>query len=519
MFDLLIKNGKIIDGTGSPSYFADIAIKDGKIVKIGKGLSGASEIIDATGLCVTPGFIDSHSHSDANLLSLPDMREKVEQGITFSIGGQCGGSIVPLGKNADPKDYKIYDGIGSEYELRSDPEKFFAFMKEHKLGSGLALLIGHGSIRRAVMGMENRAPTAEELEKMKSILRKCMDLGALGLSFGLFYAPGSYSKTDEAIEIAKVVAEYDGVIAAHIRSESEYYVKAVNEFITIAREAGVRGVMSHQKACSSSENWGKVTYTMRLMEQANADGVDVYCDVYPYVASNTSLSATFLPNKELSRGTDEIVRLLDDPEYRARMHKWNEEKWGTDYGWTQITASAIKEYSGLRIPEIAKKLGKDDIDTVLDIMRDCRLSVSACYFTMCEEDLMHVMSNPRAMICTDSGVASPDAKAYHPRLRGSFPRALGRYVRERKVVSLSEMIRKMTAMPARVYGLKTKGLIWENMDADICIFDENTIADKCTFTDCKKKAEGLYYVLVAGEVVVRDAEYLGKRNARFVTFR
>ena len=519
MYDLIIKNGKIIDGTGSPSYFSDVAVKDGKIVKIGTGLSDAAKTIDATGLCVVPGFIDSHSHSDHQVFSRPDMDVKAEQGITVSIGGQCGGSDFPLSKTAKREEYKDYEEFGNEYDLKKDADKYYDVIKKRRLGSRLVMLTGHGTIRRAVMGVENRAPTPEELEKMKAILRKCLSRGSLGLSFGLYYAPGSYASTEECVEMAKVVSEFGGVIAAHIRDEAEDFAKAAKEFISIVRQAKVRGVMSHHKAAGSMENWGKVTHTLRMIDEANAEGLEVYCDVYPYVASSTSLAATFLPNKELARGNDALIKLLDDPAYRAEMHKWNEDFWGTDYSWVKVTScEALPQYKGLFVPEIAKMHGKDEIDTILDIMKECRMDGNACYFTMCEEDLMTVLAHPRAMIGTDGSIPSPDAKSYHPRSRGTFPRVLGRYVRERGVTTLPEMIRKMTSMPARVYGLKTKGLIWENMDADICIFDENKIIDRADFNDCHARAEGLSYVIINGEVVAENAVYNGKREAKVILF-
>ena len=299
MFDLIIKNGVVIDGTGSPGYHADVAVRDGKIVKIGRGLEDAAKTIDAAGLVVTPGFIDSHSHADGQVLKHPELREKIEQGITVNIAGQCGGSNVPLSRDEKREEYKELEGLGNEYDLRSDPAKYFAALREHPLGSGTAFLIGHGTLRKAVMGMENRAPSADELKAMQNLLRRCMENGARGLSLGLIYAPGCYAATEEAIEIAKVVSEYDGIVASHIRKEGKLLVRAVAEYLDILRKAGVRGVVSHHKACASEENWGKVSHTLRMIDEANDAGMDVYCDVYPYVATSTSLSATFLPGTEL----------------------------------------------------------------------------------------------------------------------------------------------------------------------------------------------------------------------------
>ena len=520
MYDLLIQNGVVIDGTGSPGYHADVAVKDGKIAKIGRGLKGAAKTIDASGLVVTPGFIDSHSHADGQVLKHPDLVEKIEQGITVNVAGQCGGSNVPLSRDEKREDYagKEIGDLGNEYDLRSDPARYFAALREHPLGSGTAFLIGHGTLRKAVMGMENRAPSAEELEAMKNLLRKCMENGARGLSLGLFYAPGSYAATEEAIEIAKVVSEYDGIVASHVRDEGKLLYRAVQEYLDILRKAGVRGVVSHHKACSSEENWGKVTHTLRMIDEANESGMDVYCDVYPYVATSTSLSATFLPGAELSRGREAVAELLGDPAYRAEMRAYLMTRHGdTDYGWVQINqCKPFPQYTGRRLNEIAVEHGKDPVDTVFDIMQASGLVGAACYFTICEEDLETVLRHPRAMICTDSGVTTKEGQFHHPRMNGSFPRTLGRYVREKKVVPLHEMIRKMTAMPARVYRLAGKGLLWEGMDADLCVFDPEKIADGSDFVDCRKRNEGLSYVLVGGEVVVEDNVYNGKRMAKAI---
>ncbi len=512
MFDLLIRNGAIINGTGSPSFYGDIGITDGKIVKIGKGLSQAKKIIEADGLVVTPGFIDSHSHSDSRVLEFPEQIEKIEQGITTSIAGQCGSSPAPIGCDVDPETAPQVSSFGKTTDVYADVGTFLDTLKQVSLGANMAAFVGHGALRRAVMGIENRAPTAEELEQMKQHLRIAMDHGALGVSFGLIYTPGCYAQTDELIEIAKVVGERQGIIAAHIRDEGHTLTQAVAEFLAVIRASGARGVLSHHKAIWNV-NWGKVHTTLRMLDQANAEGLDVYCDVYPYTASSTSLSSTFVPANLRALGT---VKVLRDPELRAACKAWAQKRYGEDLSWVQLNnCSAYPQHAGKRIPEIAKLHGADGYDAIYDMIADSDNHANACYFTMCEEDLETVLAHPRAMICTDSGVAG-DSKVFHPRLKGSFPRVLGRYVRERGVTSLPEMIRKMTSMPASVYGLKTKGLIWEGMDADICIFDPQRICDKSEFTDCNRRAEGLHYVILGGEILVKDAIYQGGKPGRFL---
>ena len=509
MYDLIIKNGLIVDGTGSPSFRADLAVHDGRIARIGRGLTDAKRVIDAAGLTVTPGFIDSHSHSDSTVLTYPDQIEKIEQGITTAIAGQCGASPAPISRDITPDKATMIGDFGLNPDIYRTMGTFLQTAKNVPQGSNIAILVGHCALRLTVMGMENREPTCEELEKMKELLREGLEHGALGVSFGLIYPPSCYAKTDELIELAKVVSEYHGIVAAHIRNEGDFVVKSTNEFITIIKESGVRGVISHHKA-AGFENWGKVTHTLRMIDEANASGSDIYCDVYPYNASHTSVSVRFIPKEYHAMG---LKTVLSDPELRKKIRQENLDYFGTGLDWVLVTTcDAYPEVEGMTIAEIARLWDRDEYETTFDLVRDS-VKCQGCFFTMCEEDVETVMAYPRTMICTDSGVAR-DMTVYHPRLRGTFPRTLGRYVRERGVVTLPEMIRKMTAMPAAVYGLQGKGLLKEGFDADICIFDADKIIDRAKYTDCGKRAEGLNYVILGGEVVVEDAMYNGKRMGK-----
>lgn len=516
MYDLVIKNGKIIDGTGSPSYLSDIAISGGKICRIAKGIEGGSKVIDAEGLVVTPGFIDSHSHSDNAMLTYPDQTEKIEQGITTSIGGQCGSSLAPISKGAAPAKAEWVGDLGRSTDRYRTMGDFLDIARNVPLGSNLVTFVGHGSLRRAAMGTENRAPSEEELDEMKDLLRDGLVHGAIGLSFGLFYTPGCYAETDELIALAKVVAAYKGLIVAHIRDEGDFLARSTEEFIRVVRESGVgKGVISHHKALGK-KNWGKVTHTLRMIEEANEEGLEIYCDVYPYTAYNTGLSAEFIPKELRADGFDGMAKTFSDPNERAKLIKGIREFDRCDVGRILITGCrSHSEYNGKTVSEIAEMCGKDEGETILDLIRDSRDNCDACFFGMCEEDVETILAYKRAMICTDSSVAK-GRLVYHPRLRGTFPRVLGRYVRERKVTSLSEMIRKMTSLPATVYGLKGKGMLAEGFDADLCIFDAETIIDRAEYTDCTKKAEGLHYVILSGEVVVEDATYNGKRMGKLI---
>ena len=517
MFDLLIKNGRIIDGTGSPSYLADVAIKDGKIVKVKKGIKGeAKQTLDAQGLVVTPGFIDSHGHNDSAIFTFPDQREKIEQGITTTIAGQCGGSQAPFGCDIPAEKIKMIDGVGMENEVYKTMGSFLHHAKDKPQGSNIAMLVGQCSLRRAVMGVENRKPTAEELEKMKALLREGIEAGALGLSLGLIYTPGCYADTDECIELAKVAGEYNAVVAAHIRSEGVTLVRATKEFITIIRESGARGVLSHHKAAGLEESWGKVTHTIRMLREANEQGVEIYCDVYPYHAASTGINTSFLPQEFRAQSAKDQLEQLRDPVKRAEITEWARKKWNNDLHWVQLVkSSAYPQYLGMRMDDIARMEGKDPYDMVYDILIESELAVTGVYFSIAEEDVETVLAYERAMICTDGGVAGKSS-VFHPRVKGSFPRALGRYVREKGVTTLPEMIRKMTAMPAAVYNLRSKGLVWEGFDADLCIFDPDTIIDNASFDDCRAKATGLDYVIVGGQVAAENATYTGAKGGKLL---
>ncbi len=510
MYDIIIKNGTIIDGVLTPEYVSDIAVKDGKIVKIAPDLTGAKQIIDASGLTVTPGFFDSHSHADGNILSYPGLKEKVEQGITTTIGGMCGGSVAPK-PYMSASDAREIEGFGMTNDICRTMENYMAVAKKFPQGSNIALFVGHGNLRRAVLGTANRAATAEELESMKNILREGIEHGAIGLSFGLIYVPGCYSTTEELVELAKVAAEMGALVSAHIRDEGDMLIEAVDEFIEIIQKSGARGIISHHKAAGKN-NHGKVKETLRRIDEANKNGADIYCDVYPYTASSTGLAARFVPLEYKSGG--KLRENLRSQEIREKIKAIDREKdalRGSDLSWVLIShCNGYPEYVGLTVNEIAKIHGKDVYDTIFDIIVNST-AINAIYFTMCEEDVETVLAHPRAMICTDSGVAGKNT-SFHPRLVGTFPRVLGRYVRERGVTSLPEMIRKMTSLPAHVYGFNEKGVIKEGYDADICIFDAEKIIDKADYQNCTARAEGLNFVIVGGKVAAENSVYNGVRN-------
>lgn len=496
MYDLIIRNGKVIDGAGAPSYRADIGITNGKISCISRNISAeGKKIINAEGLVVTPGFIDSHSHSDDAIFTYSEMAEKIEQGITTSIGGQCGISPAPTKEET----------FG---ELVKKAEKV-------ALGSNLITFVGHSEIRKAVIGYENRKPTANEMEKMKTLLREAMENGALGISFGLIYTPSCYADTEELIELCKIVKEYEGVVSAHIRNEGFELSKAVSEFLSVIKACDVKAVFSHHKSMYK-ENWGKVNHTLKMIEDAVGEGYDIYCDVYPYSASATGLVPTIIAKEFRDLDNLGVVNLIKDTDMRRKIKEAYISRNDESLNNLLVTeCSGHPEYEGLRIDEIARLRGEDDFETAFYLIEESGATAQICNFSMCEEDIEKVLKYERSMLCTDSSVAK-NKKTYHPRLRGSFPRFLGKYVREQKVLSLHEAIRKCTSMPASVYGLPFKGLIREGFDADICIFDAEKIIDNADYINCHKRCEGLSYVILGGEIVSKDAVFNGIKNGRFL---
>ena len=507
MYDLVIRGGTVVDGSGKPGFRADVAIKDGKIACVAPAIEGGDQVIDATGLTVTPGFIDAHSHSDMNILTNPAQTEKGEQGITTSISGQCGQSLYPQ-RREDPQG----DSLEERYITFG---QFLEQTKDVPQGSNEVMYVGHGKIRRVVMGMEKRKPTEAELEDMKALVRDAMEHGALGISFGLVYTPSCFAEKEELVELCKVVAEYNGIAAAHLRNEADTLVEAVEEYLDVLKQAKVRGVISHHKAMFK-HNHGKVNTTLAMIQKAIDEGVEVCCDVYPYIASGTTVESRFIPD-QYRQGPAVLRAALSDPQTVAQIKEQNLKKWGADLSWVLLSACpSHPEFLGKTMNEVAEILGMDTFDAVYQLLREDAGNVSAVFFAMSEEDVAKVMQFPLTMICTDSR-AHGQKIPHHPRLRGSFPRALGVYVREKKVLSLEEMIRRMTSLPADYFGLATKGLVKEGMDADLCVFDPEKIIDGCDFLDCYKHAEGLNYVLVNGVVVAENAYHTGARPGRVIS--
>lgn len=518
MFNYLIKNGIIVDGTGNTKFKGNIGIVDKKIAYIGDRLNvEAKNIIDASGLIISPGFIDSHSHSDLFVLSDKKATNMVEQGITTEITGHCGVSPAPYTD-------EVFDMIKHSLEINKELNKekikninkdfssFVKYITSFNLGTNMGFLIGYGAIRIAVMGFDQRKPTLQELELMKNHVENAMLSGAIGISTGLIYPPQTYGMENEIVELCKVAAKYNGIYTTHMRNESNQVIESVKEAIRISEKANITVVISHLKVIGR-RNCGNSKYILKLMDEANIKGLKIWADQYPYNASGTYLISS-IPPKYLSKGVESFVNSLKDEEVRntvknSIIHNKDETFENficeTDFDGIMILSSEYAKYAvGKTISQLSKELGKDPFDIIFDIIINSKGDAQAVFFTMCEEDIETIMKHPLVMGGTDGSLVTYKAPPAHPRFIGAFPRILGRYVREKKLLSIEEAIRKLTFLPAEVYGLKNKGLVKEGYDADLVIFDYENIIDNSHYTDLNQKNEGIKYVFINGEMVVKD---------------
>ncbi len=491
-FDVLIRGGRVLDGSGSPWRYADVGIRGDRIAAVGD-LSGdsAASVIDARGLYIAPGFIDVHSHAAPGLATpgLSDAKPLIAEGITTLFGNPNGGGPVDLAKQRE------------------------ALMKDG-LGVNIGLLIGQGSVREAVIGPDDRPPTSQEMERMKELVRGAMKQGAFGLSSGLFYTPGGFAATEEVIELAKQVAPFGGLYTSHIRDESDYtvgVVAAVDEVIRVAREAKIPGVVTHIKVLGPHV-WGYSEPIVEHIDRARAEGVEMWADQYPYAASSTSLEAALVPAWARDGGDSAMVRRFDDPalkdSVRAGMRDGLDRRGGAD----RLQIARYKpdaSLEGKTLAQIAESRGGDAIETAIALLRKGGASVVS--FNMQESDIARFMREPWTMTCSDGDLVPFGVGVPHPRAYGTFPRKIRKYVIEDRVIGLAAAIHSMTGLPASVFRLKDRGELREGTYADIVVFDLAKVDDPATFTEPHQLAKGMVDVLVNGRFAIRDGKLTGEK--------
>ncbi len=474
-YDLLIRGGTVIDGTGAPAAGADIAVREGRIAAVGEAPAPAARVIEARGLTVAPGFIDVHAHDDATVIVGPNVDFKVMQGVTTDVVGNCGVGMAPAGGA-----FQAFFQAGVGNVLGPAPEitwrtfgEYMDAVEAARPALNVACLVPHGVVRFAAMGLELRPPEPHELATMREHVQEAMEAGAVGLSTGLIYPPGAFAQTPELVELAKAAAEVGGLYASHIRDEGSRLLDAVGEAIDVGRRAGLPVQISHFKA-AGRDNWGRTKDSLRLTEQARAKGVDVTFDAYPYTAASTLLWA--VAHGMQTEDADTVMVAM----VRER-----------------------REYEGKTIAQIAEMLNLPVADALSRLLQEERGAV-AIIFGMDEGDVRRVLKHELCMIGSD-GLPSEGGKP-HPRLYGTFPRVLARYVREEGLLTLEEAVHKMTGLPARRFGLERRGELKEGWCADIVVFDPQAVADTATYEEPRQHPRGIEYVVVNGQVVAEKGK-------------
>ncbi|HYK18738.1 MAG TPA: D-aminoacylase [Bryobacteraceae bacterium] len=518
-YDLIISNGHIVDGTGSPWYAGDIAIQQGHIAAIGQlSAAVAKKSIDAHGMVVAPGFIDMLGQSELTILVNPHLPSKIYQGITTEITGE-GNSAAPLNDAMRRAGATGYRHLGIQANW-STFRQYFARLEKQGMGINLASYVGATSVRRAVIGSDNRAPTPAELERMKQLVRDAMHDGTVGLSSSLQYAPAPYASTEELIALASESAKLGGIYATHMRSEGDAITAAIDEVIRIAREAKTPAEIWHLKAAGKN-NWGRMAEIIAQIERARLEGLDISANTYAYPAWFNDFSA-FIPTWAHDGGDVKLIERLKDPATRARIRKdmetpskeWDNE-WQEVPGPEGILVSVVQNpklvpLQGKTIADIAKLWNKDPIDTIFDLLIEDQAFTSVAVFGMSEPDVALALEQPWVSICNDSQGTAPDGllgrEHPHPRAYGTFPRILRMYVREENKLRLEDAIRKFSALPAQKLKLTDRGVLKKGMWADIVVFDTATIHDVATFEKPNQLSQGMQFVLINGVPVIEDGK-------------
>jgi dihydroorotase/N-acyl-D-amino-acid deacylase len=497
-FDVVVRNARIVDGTGAAWFRGDIAIKGDTIAAMGHNIPGtATKTIDAGDRVIAPGFIDLHTHARRGILEVPTADNYIRQGVTTLFEGPDGGSPIPI-------------------------RDWFAKLEQTKTAPNMAAFVGQGSVRDKVIGNVDRKATPDELEKMKAIVRQEMKDGAFGMSTGLYYVPGTFTPTEEVIALAQVAGEMGGIHISHQRDETAKIRESVLETIRIGEEGHLPTQATHMKVLGKP-NWGRSGDMLRLIDEARARGVDVTMDQYPYTASSTSLAAALLPAWAQEGGREQMLDRLKDPEKRARIRavavdRITNERGGGDPKNIQFASTSFDpSLAGKNLADATRARGleptvENAADTALLLLE--KGTVSGIFHAMAEEDVEKILKHPATMIASDGEVPIFGKSSPHPRSYGTFVRVLGRYVRERKALGLEEAIRKMTSLPAARVGLADRGILRPGMKADLVVFDPATVADTATFANPHQYAVGVFHVMVNGVLVVEDGKVTGARPGR-----
>ncbi len=516
--DIMIRGGTIYDGSGSAGVPGDIAIEDGVISAIGNVPGPAKKTIDASGLAVTPGFIDIKTHSDFTLPINPKAESKVRQGVTTEIIGHCGFSVAPAlpGKVDLLKDYLSPSAPWLPFKELTFPQYLDTFPPT-SVNAGM--LVGHNTLRLMVMGMENRAPSAAELNAMIALLEDGLKAGALGMSSGLFTSPGAYARPDEMIALGHVLKKHNAGYFTHLRDESNQVLDSVEEAIDVARQCGVHVEIVHFK-CSGMDNWGKAATALQMIADARASGLDVDCDAYPYAAGSNPLK-NLLPQWVQAGGVEAMLKRLREPESRARIAadiaRDGLNNWGRIPNWdcVQISISPnLPQYAGKTIGAIAKERGADPVDALCDYLADDKGATRVLVTSISEDDITEIVRSRTALVGSDGNCVATYGTVSqgmpHPRFYGTFPRIVGHYVREKNALPLEAAIHKMTGGTARALKLKDRGLLREGFRADVAMFDPADFRDRATYADPHQYPTGARTsVIVNGMMVVENASHTG----------
>ena len=530
--NIIVKNALIIDGTNAPGYIGDIFIKEDRIDKIltdpilsGELEKEANHVIDAKGLVCAPGFIDTHSHSDLKVLSDPMLLPKLKQGITTEVLGQDGIAMAPLPlAYIEPwrKNLAGLDGENNAIDWTfQDTKHYLQMIEAAKPALNESYLLPHGNVRMEAMGLSDKAPTKEDIQKMCDITRREMEAGCIGFSSGLIYMPCAFSQTEEIIEICKVVKEFNGLFVVHQRSEADTILSSMDEILRIGRESGVQIHFSHFKVCGK-QNWDKLPAMLHKLDQAKAEGIEVSLDQYPYIAGSTMLGV-ILPPWVHDGGTDQLVLRLQSKELREKMKQdiqngisgWDNfvQFAGTEGIFvTSVLSDKNQNIVGLSLDEIGKKWGVEPLDAAFDLLLEEKNAVGMVDFYGTEDHVISILKRPETNVCTDGLLSGKP----HPRVYGSFPRVLGKYARENALFTMEEAVYKMTGKAAKAFHIKERGIIKEGYFADITIFNPSTVIDKGTFSNPEQYPEGIAYVIVNGQIEIALGEFTGDRAGRVI---